>query len=93
MSNTTTLTKKQRVLNAFQDGEHLTAKQIGARFNVGNPTAMVSELRMDGYPVHKFTNKTTKGRSTTKYRMTRPSRKVIAAGYAARAEMKRNGTW
>jgi len=92
-TKTKTTSKTERVLSALENGDKLTAKQIGARFGVANPTAMVSNLRMNGYPVHKFTSKDTKGRATTKYRMSRPSRKVIAAGYAARAEMKRLGTW
>ena len=81
----TVQTKQDRVLSALQNGERLTAKQIGHRFSVGNPTATVSALRMKGYPVYLNTHRDTKGRVTQKYRLGSASRRVIAAGYQALA--------
>lgn len=76
-------TKQSRVLEALQNGEQLTAKQIKARFGVANPTATISDLRYSGFAVYANQHKDTKGRVTTKYRLGRPSRAVIAAGFRA----------
>lgn len=81
-----TTTKTQRLVEALQNGEELTAKQIKARFGIANPTATVSDLRLrSGFAVYANERKDTKGRVTTKYRMGRPSRAVVAAGYRALA--------
>ena len=44
--------KTQKVLAALQGGAELTAKQIAARYGVGNVSAMISSLRMQGYPIY-----------------------------------------
>ena len=80
------VTKQTRVLEALQKGEQLTAKQIGARFNVANPTATISNIRFAGYAVYANEHKDTNGRTTVKYRLGKPSRAVIAAGYRALAQ-------
>ncbi len=74
--------KIDRVLQAFTDGEVLTSKQIQARFQVANPTAMIHTLRSEGFSI--YANKTTnsKGEVKTKYKLGKPTRAVIAAGYA-----------
>lgn len=79
------MTKQERLLEAFQNGEQLTAKQITARFGVKNPTATVSDLRYNGFAIYANEHKDTKGRVTTKYRMGKPSREIVAAGYRALA--------
>lgn len=83
-----TLTKQARVLEALQSGEQLTAKQIKARFGVANPTATISDIRYSGFAVYANQHKDTKGRVTTKYRLGRPSRAIVAAGYKALAAQK-----
>jgi len=85
---TTNTTKTNRLLEALENGEQLTAKQITHRFGIANPTATVSDLRFAGYAV--YANKTTnnRGETTTKYRLGRPSRAVVAAGYRALASQK-----
>jgi DNA-binding IclR family transcriptional regulator len=47
-----TITKQARLLEAFKNGEQLTAKQIATRFGIANPTATVSDLHQVsfGYP-------------------------------------------
>ncbi len=79
------VTKQERLIEALQNGEELTAKQINYRFDIANPTASVSALRFLGYAVYanKRTNK--RGDTFTKYRLGRPSRAVVAAGYRALA--------
>jgi hypothetical protein len=80
------MTKSERLVEALQKGERLTAKQIKARFGIANPTATVSDLRLRaGYAIYANPHKDTKGRLSTKYRIGTPSRKIVAAGYRALA--------
>jgi predicted ArsR family transcriptional regulator len=82
---TSTLTQTKRVLAALQSGEELTAKQIAARFRIASPTKVVSNIRYEGHAVYLNKHTDTKGRITHKYRIGKPSRKLIAAGYRALA--------
>ena len=80
------VTKKARVLEALQNNNRgLTAAQIEARFGVGNARATVSDLRFDGYAIYANQRTDTKGRTKTFYRLGRPSRQIVAAGYRAMA--------
>jgi len=84
MSNV--VTKKQRVLEALQSNDRgLTAKQIEARFGVGNARATVSDLRFDGFAIYANKRTDSKGRTKTFYRLGKPSRRIVAAGYRAMA--------
>ncbi len=76
-------TKTGRLLSALQTGENLTEGQIRVRVGLKNPRATVSDLRYAGYAVYANPHKDTKGRKTTKYRIGRPSRAIVAAGYKA----------
>jgi predicted ArsR family transcriptional regulator len=82
------MTKQTRLLEALQNGEQLTAKQMKARFGIANPTATVSNLRFSGFAIYANQHTDTKGRVTTKYRIGRPSRAIVAAGYRALAANK-----
>ena len=83
------MTKSERLVEALLNGEQLTAKQITARFGIANPTATVSDLRLrGGFAVYANEHKDTKGRVTTKYRLGKPRREVVAAGYRALAMQK-----
>jgi len=88
-TTTTTITKQDKVLNALMAGEQLTGKQISARFKVGNARATVSALRMKGFAIYANESTDTKGRVKIKYRLGRPSRAVVAAGYKALAAAAR----
>ena len=79
-----TLNKQARLIQAFEQGAELTAKQITQRFGFANPTATVSDLRLRGglaIYANKRTNKL--GGTYTKYRLGTPSREIVAAGYRA----------
>ena len=83
---TTTITKAAKVVAALENGAELTAKQISARYGVKNARALISGLRMQGYPV--YLNKrvsTFDGQTYSKYRLGTATRSVIAAGYRATA--------
>ena len=82
---TTITTKTEKVITALESGVELTAKQITARYGVANPRAVISSLRMQGYPV--FLNQRTNsfGETYSKYRLGTAPRSVVAAGYQALA--------
>lgn len=88
------MNKKEKVLMAFKSGETLTAKEIAARFSVANPTALVSSLRMDGYPIYlNEGSRDNRGRvRRSRYRLGSASREVIAAGYRALAAQETRNT-
>ena len=77
------MTNTARVLTALMTGEELTAKQISARYGIANARATISALRSEGYAIYLNARKDTKGRVTNKYRLGKPTRKIIAAGYKA----------
>lgn len=83
---TTTTTKAAKVVAALENGTELTAKQIESRYNVKNARALISSLRMQGYPV--YLNKRVSsfdGQTYSKYRLGTASRSVVAAGNRALA--------
>jgi len=83
---TTNVTKTAKVIAALENGTELTAKQIEARYSVGNARALISSIRMQGYPV--YLNKrvsTFDGETYSKYRLGTPTRSVVAAGFRALA--------
>ena len=83
---TTNVTKTAKVLAALEGGAELTGKQISARYGVKNARALISSIRMQGYPV--YLNKrvsTFNGETYSKYRLGTPTRSVVAAGYQALA--------
>ena len=79
------MTKTERLLEAFKNGEELTSKQIHARFGIGNARATVSALRMQGYAIYANPSTNSKGETRNFYRLGTPSRAVVAAGYRALA--------
>ena len=79
---TPVVSKSVKLITALKAGESLTAKQIAARFGIGNPTATVSDLRLrGGYAIYANLTKT----GVTRYRLGNPARAVVAAGYRAMA--------
>ena len=83
-------TQFDRVLAALQSGEELTSKQSTARFNVANPSAVIHNLRSEGFAVYANKSKSASGEVKTKYRIGKPSRRVVAAGYQMLSAMGAN---
>jgi len=77
------MSKMNTVLNAFENGEELTAKQLTARYGVTNPTALVHALRSEGYAIYLNKRTDSRGQTKMKYRLGTPTRRIIAAGIAA----------
>lgn len=80
------MTKSKRLIEVLSTGEQLTAKQIASRFSLKNPRATISALRMQhGYAIYGNPSVDSKGNKVVRYRLGRPSREVVAAGYRALA--------
>lgn len=77
------MTQTTMVLEALLNGEQLTAKQISSRYGVRNPTAVITQLRQQGYAVYLNTRRNSKGETVSKYRLGNPTKAVVAAGYKA----------
>ena len=82
---TTNTTNTEKVITALEGGAELTAKQITARYGVANPRAVISSLRMQGYPVFLNQRTNSLGETYSKYRLGTAPRSVGAAGYQALA--------
>ena len=78
-------TKTAKVIAALESGAELTGKQINARFGVKNARALISSIRMQGYPVYGNKRTNGAGETSVKYRLGTPTRSVIAAGFQALA--------
>jgi len=76
-------TKTHKLLTALQTGESISASQAQKRFSIKNMTAEVSRIRQAGYAVYANPRKAANGVQVTEYRIGKPSRALIAAGYKA----------
>jgi hypothetical protein len=77
--------KTFRLFQALQAGEQVSASQAEKRFGIKNVSAEVSRIRQAGFAV--YANKRTAGNhvAVTEYRLGKPSRAIVAAGYKAMA--------
>ena len=88
---TPVVSKSVKLITALKAGEALTAKQIAARFGIGNPTATVSDLRLRGvFAIYANPKQNAKGQTVTRYRLGTPTKAVVAAGYRALAAAKQS---
>ena len=86
---TPVVSKSVKLITALKAGEALTAKQIAARFGIGNPTATISDLRLrGGYAIFANPKKNAKGISVTRYKLGSAPKAIVAAGYRAMAAAK-----
>ena len=52
----TEVSKTAKVIAALESGVELTGKQISARYGVKNARALISTIRMQGYPIFEQTD-------------------------------------
>jgi len=76
-----TMSITTRVLRHLLKGNTLTASEISGKFNAGNPTEVIRQLRMKGYAVYGNKSELYNGSVVTKYRIGTPSRAMVAAAY------------
>jgi hypothetical protein len=77
-------TKTYKVFNALYNGEALTPAQA-KKLGVGNLAAEASRIRQSGYAVYTNSRTAANGVKVTEYVMGKPSREIVALGYAAKA--------
>jgi predicted transcriptional regulator len=72
------MSKQAKLLNYLSTGAEVTARQIAGSFGLKNPHDAIHQLRNQGHCV--YSNKATlaDGTETTKYRIGKPSRKMVA---------------
>jgi hypothetical protein len=78
-------TKTFKIFNALYHGDTLTASQAEKRFGVKNLSAEASRIRANGYAVYSNSRTAGNGVQVTEYVMGKPSREIVALGYAAKA--------
>jgi hypothetical protein len=76
-------TKTHKLFTALQAGEKVSPGQAQKRFGIKNMSAEVSRIRQSGFAV--YANRRVAGNNVpvTEYRIGKPSRALIAAGYRA----------
>ena len=75
-------TQSAKLVAALESGEELTAKQIASRFNIANPTAVIANLRNEGHVIYTNSRKNHRGHTVSKYRIGKPTKRLVAAGLA-----------
>jgi len=78
-------TKTFKVFTALYNGAKLTQAQADKKFGVKNLSAEASRIRQAGYAVYATTRKAGNGVTVREYELGRPSREIVALGYAAKA--------
>jgi len=77
------MTKHDKLESFLNTGAELTGKQITSMFGLQSPSRAVNYLREKGVCVYSNPRTLHDGTRTVKYRVGRPSRAIVAAGFAA----------
>ena len=83
------MSAKQKMLNTLTKSEGFNTFTVASarnRFGVENVSARIHELREEGYPIYTNRKTLANGRKISFYRMGKPSKEVVAAGYRALRE-------
>jgi hypothetical protein len=78
-------TKTYKLFSALHAGEKVSASVASKRFGIKNISADVSRIRQAGFAVYANSRVAGNGVKVTEYRIGKPSRKLVAAGYRALA--------
>jgi len=78
-------TKTFKLFNALYNGDAVTPAQAEKRFGIKNIAAEASRIRQHGFAVYTNNRKAGNGVQVTEYVMGKPSREIVALGYAAKA--------
>jgi predicted transcriptional regulator len=76
------MSKQAKLLNYLSTGAEVTARQIAGSFGLKNPHDAIHQLRNQGYCVYGNKATLADGTETTKYRIGKPSRKMVAIANA-----------
>lgn len=72
------MSKQAKLLNYLHTGAEVTARQIAGSFGLKNPHGAIHELRNQGYCIYSNKAKLADGTETTKYRIGKPSKRMVA---------------
>lgn len=75
------MSKQQVLLNHLQKGKEFTAKQIKSSFGIAHPASAIRDLREQGYCVYSNAA-VVNGSEVVKYRIGKPTRKMVALANA-----------
>ncbi len=75
--------KTAKLMTALQMGESFTQSQAEKRFGIKNIRAEATRIRQAGFAVYANRRVAGNHARVTEYRMGKPSRELIAAGYRA----------
>jgi predicted transcriptional regulator len=76
------MSKQAKLLNYLSTGAEVTARQIAGSFGLKNPHDAIHQLRNQGHCVYGNKATLADGTETTKYRIGKPSRKMVAIANA-----------
>jgi hypothetical protein len=82
----TTLSAKQKMLNALKEQQTFTVAQGRARFGVANIPARIEELRKEGHCIYTGRRRNSEGKTVNYYTMGPATKSLVqyalAAGYS-----------
>lgn len=72
------MSKQTKLLSYLSTGVSVTARQISGSFGLKNPHDAIHQLRAQGHCIYSNKSTLANGTETTKYRMGKPSRRMVA---------------
>jgi hypothetical protein len=76
------MSKQAKLLNHLHTGAEVTARQISGSFGLKNPHGAIHSLREQGHCIYSNKAVLADGTETTKYRIGKPSRRMVALANA-----------
>jgi len=67
--NSNTSTQKARLFKLLAKGTEVTIAEAAQRLSIANPSAVVAQLREDGFPIYTNRRKNAQGQTVYKYRL------------------------
>ena len=67
--NSNTSTQKARLFKLLAKGTEVTIAEATTRLSIANPSAVVAQLREDGFPIYTNRRKNAQGQTVYKYRL------------------------
>lgn len=72
------MSRQAKLLKHLVAGNSVTAKQIEGSFGLKNPHGAIYNLRNEGHCIYSNTAKLADGTETIKYRIGKPSKRMVA---------------
>ncbi len=76
------MSKQAKLLTHLYRGNEVTARQIAGSFGLSNPHDAIYQLRNQGHCIYSNKAKLADGTVTTKYRVGRPTKRMVAIASA-----------